>query len=214
MIIQPMLNKHRRSVALAGTLLFLMGGHPASAAGPCPVRQETFYSRLPTDLIAQISGGPGAPAFPPGAGTLSEPGVAKAGILFHKLRNAASEAIGVASQMQRALLSALGTPVQDTAWTVVIPARGTLFLQQIEDVTAVRRAVGRRKAEPTLPAVEIQTSVGPRADGRGLIVGGSGEFEGCTGSFVEVEIVQGADPANPVALGLVGGVELRISFGD
>lgn len=104
--------------------------------------------------------------------------------------------------------------MQDTSWTVVIPARGTLFLQQIEDVTPVRQAVARRKAEPVLPPVVIQTPIGARADGGGVIVGGSGEFEGCTGSFAEVEIVRGAYPANPIALGIFGGVELRVRFGD
>lgn len=187
---------------------------PALAAGDCPAREEAFSSRLPTDVIAQIPGGSSARPFPPGAGTLSEPKVSTAGALFHKMRDPNGEAIGVASQMERALITDKGLVVQHTSWTVVIPARGALFLQEIEDVAQVRQAVQQRKADPSLPGVEIQTSIGPRSDRRGVIVGGSGEFEGCTGTFVEVETIQKIDPASVVALGIVGGVELRVRFGS
>ena len=35
----------------------------------------------------------------------------------------------------------------------------------------------------------VQTTVGPREDGRGIIVGGTGEFAGANGTFVEIDRV-------------------------
>ena len=211
MTIEASVPKRQRAAAFACAAVLAMTTGPALAAGTCPAREETFSSRLPADVMTQIGGGS---AFPAGAGTLNEPKVLKAGVLFHKIRDSGGEAIGIASQMERALVTDQGVTVQHTSWTVLIPTRGALFLQEIEDVTQVRQAVERMKADPSLPSVDIQTTIGPRSDRRGVIVGGAGEFEGCTGSFVEVESIQKVDPASAVAVGIVGGVQLRVRFGS
>ena len=81
-----------------------------------------------------------------------------------------------------------GKMVVDTDWTLVLPGRGSLFLAQIEDASDFVKQVA-------LPVIasrkdwegdwKLVSTIGPRPDGRGVIVGGSGEFEGVTGSFVE-----------------------------
>lgn len=52
------------------------------------------------------------------------------------------------------------------------------------------------------------TTTGPRPDGRGTIVGGTGEFEGITGSFVEVTHLKRFTPDGQLALTM----ELQLAY--
>lgn len=201
---------------LAAALALMIAALSAGVAhAACAAREETYYARLPLDVLTMVSGGGGVSDFPAGAGRLSEPGVKGAGALVVKLNDSGGEAVGVGSQLTQSVAGADGAPArQRVAWTLVIPNRGALFLQQVEDVAPAVRLATRMRADPGLTGGEFQNTVGPRADGRGVIVGGSGVFEGCAGSFVEIDRVERVDPANPVILGIVGVVELRLRFGS
>jgi hypothetical protein len=70
----------------------------------------------------------------------------------------------------------------------VLPARGTIYVAQIEDA----RSIGMEILPKVMLGKEwngradFVSTVGPDARSRGVIVGGTRQFEGITGSFVEV----------------------------
>ncbi|MBL4852886.1 hypothetical protein JYT93_00290 [bacterium AH-315-J19] len=73
-----------------------------------------------------------------------------------------------------------------TDWTVNTP-QGTLFMYEEEGVPAAHlpafaSVVAGKNWTGSLPA---QVSVGPHPSGRGIIIGGTGIYEGATGTFVE-----------------------------
>ena len=163
---------------------------PASAANQT---LETLYFDAPTGGIAATHDGhkPIRP-FPPGIARLDDPPLASAFVLLAKARDSHGRVVGFASEMEEvAAVSdiAQGRMIMRTTWTVQLAGRGTLFCHQVEDASEfARKVVG--------PALRLGTSwdrpwtfvttVGPGPDGRGVIARGTGEFEGVTGSFVEV----------------------------
>jgi hypothetical protein len=163
-----------------------------------------FFLDVPGHEVALTHGGlvPMAP-FPPGIATLSEPNVRGGLLLVTKLRDATGDVIGFATELEALSPEtslAQGRIATDTFWTVVVPGRGTLFLHQTEDNWNLLTRIA-------LPALLLRrdwtgdwthvNSVGPRPDGRGAVVGGSGEFAGARGSFIEVGRLRrfGADGA-------------------
>ncbi len=99
----------------------------------------------------------------------------------------------------------------DTDWILVLPGRGVLILYQQEH----SGELGPRVVNPTFASGRdwvgdwtVQTTVGPRTDGRGIVVGGTGEFEGASGSFVELDRITRFTADG----GLLGDFELRIQW--
>jgi len=99
----------------------------------------------------------------------------------------------------------------DTYWTVVLPGRGALFMQQTENNWRLFKQV-------LLPMLlsrhdwsgnwrNVNTS-GPGRDGHGIVVGGTGEFAGAAGTFLEIGTLRSA-----TLQGELGGMlELRMFF--
>lgn len=156
-------------------------------------RVESFFVEVPTDGIAVSNSGRMLLApFPPGIPLFSEERIRNSLAVLCKVRDANGELVGYASELEVFGQTDLsqGDVVWDTDWTVVLPARGALFLHQQEHSGELFPKV----VEPTLASGEdwrgdwiVTTTVGPRPDGRGVIVGGTGEFEGARGSFVEID---------------------------
>ena len=78
----------------------------------------------------------------------------------------------------------------DTGWALAIAGRGMIFLEQIER----SGGLGPRVIQPARASGKdwvgdwyITTTVGPLPSGRGRIIGGTGEFAGISGSFVELD---------------------------
>jgi len=176
---------------------------------------ESFFIELPADGIAMTHGGDMAlGAGPPGIPFLKEDRINGGLALLSKVRGAGGEVIGFASELETFPKGAnLMEPnvVWDTDWTLMIPGRGSLYLRQQE-------TSGELGAKVVIPTQEsgvgwrgnwvVTTTVGPRSDGRGVIVGGAGEFEGARGSFVEIVTLTGFDLPGI----LIGTVELRLQF--
>ncbi|MCC7414397.1 MAG: hypothetical protein IT495_22470 [Gammaproteobacteria bacterium] len=185
-------------------------------SGVATARQagESFFMELPDDGIAFTHGGNMAlAAGPPGVALLSEPRVQSGLAILAKLRDASGEVVGFASELEVFPPGAdmLQEVVWDTDWTLVIPGRGSLYLRQQEH----SGELGAKVIIPTRESGEswrgewiVTTTVGPRADGRGVIVGGAGEFEGATGSFLEIVTLTGFDLPGI----LLGRVELRLDM--
>lgn len=186
----------------------------AALAAGAVGRSESFFIELPADGIAVTHGGTMAlAAGPPGIALLAEPRVRDGLALITKLRDASGEVVGFASELEVFPPGAdmMRDIVWDTDWTLVIPGRGTLYLRQQEHSGELGpKVVGptRETGEPWRGEWTVTTTAGPRADGRGVVVGGAGEFEGAGGTFVEIVTLTGFELPGV----LIGRVELRLEL--
>ncbi|MBM5812377.1 MAG: hypothetical protein FJ191_10500 [Gammaproteobacteria bacterium] len=135
-------------------------------------------------------GGPFAPT-PAGIPLLEEPAIRDGLALTTTVHDGHGEVIGIATELEsghpdsRLLRGRLMT---HTTWSAFLPGRGGIVLYQVEDNwTLATRIIG-----PVLllgrdfrgPWRHVNT-VGPRTDGRGYVVAGTGEFAGRAGTFIE-----------------------------
>jgi hypothetical protein len=176
---------------------------------------ESFYIELPGDGIAVTHGGDLVlAAGPPGIPLLGEERIRNGLALLVKLRDAGGNIIGFASELETFPENAdhvNADVLWDTDWTLMIPGRGSLYLRQQEH----SRGLGPKVIRPTLETGRpwegewtVTTTAGPRPDGRGVVVGGAGEFEGVRGSFVEIVTLTRYEQEGV----LHGRVELRITL--
>ncbi|MEW6443870.1 MAG: hypothetical protein AB1640_23240 [bacterium] len=173
---------------------------------------ESLFIDLPGQRVAVTHCGTVPLALlPPEIPRLSEPGLSGSVATLASVRNGRGEVVGFAAELEIRPKEDLlgGDPEWDTDWVVVLPGRGTLYLHQTER----SRELGREIMAPTLASGlpwqgdrSVQMTSGPLANGRGAILGGTGDFETATGSFVEIDRVTGFLPQGV----LVGTVELRI----
>jgi len=160
---------------------------------PADTTHVTFMMFAPDDGIATThSGDKPLPLYPPGIGALSDAKINQGFILLTKLRDENGEVIGFTSEQEVVSSESDLTTGQlktQSSWTLTIPGRGTIFLYENEDQSEFLAKAG-------IPALTqgkewnekwtFVTTVGPDASARGLIVGGTGEFEGIMGTFREV----------------------------
>ena len=200
------------------TALFLLPGFGATRIAPIEnvnadgSHSEILHFLLPEDGIAVTHGGHVPfPAAPPGVPTFKEDALKHGFALLVRVRDAGGRVVGLAAELEvhpeGDMLA--GNLEWDTDWVVVLPGRGILTLHQIEHSDEL----GPRVINPTLASGQdwvgdwtIQTTVGPGPGGRGVILGGSGEFTGSTGSFIEVDHLTRFSATT----GLAGDVELRL----
>jgi hypothetical protein len=176
---------------------------------------ESVFLRVLGDAIAGTHGGkfPFKP-FPEGIKMLAGPNLGDGFAFLTKTRNAAEEISGFATELEVASpeSSFLGGRIMtDTYWTVVLPGRGTLFLYQTENnwklVKDVFLPMLLTRRDWSGEWLNVNT-FGPRPDGRGIIVGGTGKFAGRGGTFLEIGRLRSATLA-----GELGGIlELRLFF--
>lgn len=209
--------------ALAGalatlTVLFMLPGSGGTHIAPIETinadgsRSETLHIQLPEDGIAVTHGGKVPfPAAPPGVPTFTEDALKRGFALLVRVRDAEDRVVGLAAELEvHPEGDMLAESLEwDTDWILVLPGRGILTLQQVEH----SNELGPRVINPTLASGQdwvgdwtIQTTVGPGPGGRGVILGGSGEFAGNTGSFIEVDHLTRFS----ATMGLAGKVELQL----
>ena len=209
------------AVGLAG-MVALLASMPDTGL-PAPVRGarnaadgkpvESFFIDLPGHGIAVThSGNTALGLFPPGISTLDEERLKGGLAILTKVRNAGGDVIGFAAELE---VQPEGNLLKEdikwsTDWIVVIPGRGTLYLHEIEH----SGELGPKVVGPTLASGRpwkgdwtVQSTCGPRPDGRGVILGGTQDFAGAAGSFVEVIRLTGFLPEGA----LIGTVELRLN---
>lgn len=159
-------------------------------------RTESFHIQIPEDrVLGAAAAGGAAPSVPAG---LSLPVAAGDGAVeIYKLRNASGKVVGLASRIR-------GGDAAYTDWTLMLPARGALFLTAAgpevspHAMTAAMTAAGAADD----PAAQSPTST--MFEILGDVAGGSGEFAGIVGSFSEEWIVSGRDGEGR----LVGDIEI------
>jgi len=153
-----------------------------------------FYSKMPEQAVAVThSGHVGLGFFPADIPKFTEPGIRTGLIANLKLADANGQVIGFASELE---LFPNASPADaddvrwNTGWALAIAGRGMIFLEQIEH----SGGLGPKVIQPTRASGKdwvgdwkITTTVGPLPNGRGRIIGGTGEFAGIGGSFVELD---------------------------
>lgn len=194
------MNMNRSTVIAAGLVLALVAGRGAVAqdqtaayANPEPGEKVlSFYSSMPQHVVAVThSGHVGLGFFPPDIVRFTEPGIRTGFVANMKLADAKGEVVGFASELEifpdESPASAENVRWQ-TGWALAITGRGMIFLEQIEHSgglgTKIVQPV-RASGKDWVGDWRITTTVGPLPSGRGRIVGGTGEFAGISGSFVE-----------------------------
>ena len=154
----------------------------------------SFHSKLPDQAIALThSGHVGLGFFPAGIPKFTEPGISRGLIANLKLADESGNVVGFASELE---LFPEASPAEvddvrwETGWALALAGRGMIFLEQIEH----SGGLGPRVIQPARASGKdwvgdwyITTTVGPLSSGRGRIIGGTGEFSGITGSFVELD---------------------------
>jgi len=185
---------------------------------PLSERTESFFVDLPAQGVTLTHGGRiGLQPSPPGIATFHEPNLKNSLALLVKIRNAEGTVVGFASELEvfpepsEAVQGLENDAKWQTDWTLVIPGRGGLFLHQQEH-TGAGAPMFQHVAETGtdwVGDITITTSAGPRDDGRGVIVGGWGEFENVRGSFLEIDHFT----RYTVAGNLIGSIEVRL-FGE
>ncbi len=125
--------------------------------------------------------------------------------------------VAVGSQVET--VSFASRPLQrdiraDTTWTLTFPDRGILFLSQqeggpdIADRQAWAKKNGRDWEGTGTGADRVNHTIGPLAGGRGMVHGGTGDFEGTVGVFREYNSFRRI----PAEGDLQGGAEIEITL--
>jgi hypothetical protein len=187
---------------------------PITTQDPAGHTIETFTIRAPEDIIAVTHNGSNIiDPRPTGIALFDEPALRSGLLLVAKVRNAEGAIVGVALESEEVdpvSNPLLGRMRMNTDWTILLPGRGTIFVTQIED--------GGTAGKKILPAVilgggwngqaDFISTAGPDSSGRGLIVGGTREFQGISGAFVEVSHLTHMSRGR----GGVGTVELQLAY--
>lgn len=189
--------RHRFSLLTLLLLPALAGAQDQVTAYSHPEPGEkvlSFHSQLPDQAIALThSGHVGLGFFPAGIPKFTEPGISHGLIANLKLEDESGNVVGFASELE---LFPETSPADaddvrwDTGWALAISGRGMIFLEQIERSGGLGPKViqpARASGKDWVGDWYITTTVGPLASGRGRIIGGTGEFAGITGSFVELD---------------------------
>jgi len=167
----------------------------------------------PDDGIATThSGDKPLPLYPAGIGTLSDDAIKAGFILLTRLRDKDGHVIGFTSEQE--VVSAesdLTKGVLKTAstWTLTIPSRGTIFLDEVENQTEfiqTAAAPALMQGKEWTGEQTFVTTAGPHASGQGLVTGGTGEFAGISGTFAEVTHLRRFTPKGE----LFGTIELQL----
>ena len=177
----------------------------------------SFFLDTTLDTVAITNNGMNLLApFPNGIPLFDEPNIQPGLAILAKIRNEQGEVIGFASELEDFPPegpSPAGELRWKTAWTLVIPGRGSIFLSQIEDVRDLLTLVVWPTLNSGIPFEGLYTAIhtdGPRRDGRGIIMGGTGDYARLRGSFVEIAQVTGFDPFSTPDLELT--LEIRLFY--
>lgn len=152
---------------------------------------ERFLINAPEDVVAVTHNGTNMiNPTPSGIALFSEPVISNGLVLVAKLRNDKREIVGFAIESETidgSTNQLVGKMRMNTEWTIVLPGRGSIFMAEIEDSGSVGKEIlpTVMQGKEWKGSVDFTTTVGPDPSGRGVIVGGTREFEGITGTFVE-----------------------------
>ena len=207
-------------------LAAIMALPAAPLAAATKLKEETFFTKLPADTVAVTRGsrigGKGTPAT---IQPFDDPAIDTGFADLQKIRNKAGEVVGFGIQLEVWATNDAGKLKTEfpTSWTIVLPGRGTLFLHQIENAGVLFDKVkaARSGPQPWHGAIDERTTIGPGPGGVGIIIGGTGEFEGQRGTFIESNQFTDMDArggtgdgATSALVGVVGSTTIALSYSD
>lgn len=162
-------------------------------------RTESFHWRSPDDVITFTHGGTLPQALiPPGIEDLRGSPIERQVIVAMKLRDAAGNLIGAGSELE--YLDDDGR--LQVFFTFVIPSRGTLFVHEVKGVDPELAEIFGAVAQTGKSwsgELSVVSTVGPSEQGLGVVVGGTGEFAGATGTMRQLINFKSISPDGPVA---------------
>lgn len=188
--------------AIVGAALLLVGLYynpfankltisPFAVSGQSMI--DLFYSTVPAEAIAFINDGESriAPT-PEKISELWEPTIRNTTVLVTLLTNVRGDAEGLgvkfASGSERTSLLK-GAALVDSAWHVYLPERGSLFIDQTENLWSYARSIvlpARWSSADSWKGTWFGvTTEGPNALGTARVAGSSGRFAGLTTEAVE-----------------------------
>lgn len=177
-------------IALVGLAACASSSMTATIAA-APSRQEVFFTRLTADTVA-VTGGRfvnRSLMVPSTIQPFSESGINGGFADLQKMRDRSGEVVGFGAQLEVWTPDESGRPRPEmrTTWTLVLPGRGTLFLYEIENATRLFQLISAARSgpQPWHGHIDERTTIGPGPGDVGIIVGGTGEFEGRRGTFIE-----------------------------
>ena len=102
--------------------------------------------------------------------------------------SASGEVIGIATEIEDFPDGGGPGKYWDAHWTVMVPGVGSLYGYEIEIIVAdeFEETMQMLADEQWTGSIERRMTSGPSPDGYGVIVGGTGAWEGATGRFAEV----------------------------
>jgi hypothetical protein len=154
-------------------------------------RAEQFLIRLPADRIAATDGKAGGLRAASGPEAMSLPGdFATAQLLIEhfKVRDSAGQVVGIAA---RHWANTGRGPT--TAWSLLIPARGSLLLRAPGEAGRALDAALQRAGYTPGSAWEGTVELALAPGRGGVVAGGSGEFEDLAGTYTETWKLSGVD---------------------
>lgn len=189
----------------------------ASAKAP-EIFRYMLSDQTDGDVISLVTSGAPAifPMMPATDRVLSEPNVKDGLALINKMRDDGGNIVAIATELESGHEGSRlikGKVMTHTTWTVIAPGRGALFLYQEEDNwTLFKRFVlpGLLFNKSWQGSWKNLNTLGPRPDGYGQIIGGTGEFAGKRGHFIEFAELRDFSPGKQLA----GTMELRVVFDE
>jgi hypothetical protein len=149
-------------------------------------REEVYFIRLPDDRL----GSPRAAAtanFPQQA--FSATGKERVLAELFRVRNAEGEIVGLATRMKGPVASAANTPEAVTDWMLLLPGRGALLM-------SYGNVAVRSKSDFPVDRMGFSPA------NSGVVVAGTGDFEGLVGFYQEKTTIEKVD-ADGQTYGLV-----------
>lgn len=148
------------------------------------------------DNLVQTHGGLGEIPFHPGdIARFSEPALRRGFVNLTRIRNGEGRVVGIGSQLETVIANRDAVTRRSidayTDWTLLFPGKGVLFLGQVEggpDLATLSNEVSKSQ-QPWKGRREMNRSLGPLPDGRGIVHAGTGAFRDVFGTFREFNIV-------------------------
>jgi hypothetical protein len=147
---------------------------------------EEFYWDAPGDLVAFTTGRdfPAHMHVPPGIASFAGTEIESAVIAVVMLRDKSGKVVGFGSELEVRLPPDDKGETVDVYFTIVLPGRGTLFLQEFKNA-------GNNLSGEVHSEISFSPTVGPGTDGKSVILCGTGEFAGVQGShFQRIHVYQ------------------------
>jgi len=183
------------------TLLFLLAGIALGVAGmfwlnrpetPLPISQTNYVEfklEMAEDILSLTHGfSGGMMRVPQNVAGLENSSLKNMLGLVARIRNADGELVGLASELEIFPDDAGPRPGMDwkTHWTITTP-EGSLLIYETESIPLahIPAFASVIMGNDWTGSIAANVSSGPHPSGRGVIVGGTGVYDGASGTFIE-----------------------------